>query len=441
MLYIYQEQGNARSRELRERSHLFAGLTARIGKNSGERGGEGEILTDSVGQPSNQINQNNQSDQINQNNQSDQPHSQSSHPNQANDQATHPDNNYQDYRYTRYADILADPEYMRDHRIFVREPSFADEVVLLFGGDILFDPGYAVMAAAIERGGTVEDAFCANLLEMMQSADIMMLNNEFTYTRRGEPTSGKRFTFRADPSSAAWLIDMGVDIVSLANNHTFDYGEVSLLDTIEALETHGINHVGAGRNMSEASAPVFFIVGDIKIAILAATQIERLANPDTREATATAPGVMRFMNPARLLEAVTAAKEVSDFVVVFVHWGTESADQPDWMQIDHAPLIAAAGADLIIGSHPHVLQGIVRHGNTPIAYSLGDFWFSSRTTDTGLLEVVINEDGIKTLRFIPAIQRNCFTSILLGSEKARVLDIVRNLSPRTRIDEEGYISW
>ena len=340
----------------------------------------------------------------------------------------------------RYADILSDPEYMRENRIYAREAIVPGEARFLFGGDILFDSYYAVMATAIQRGGTVDKAFSDDLLEMMHQADVMMLNNEFTYTKRGEPYPEKQFVFRANPDKAAWLNDMGVNLVSLANNHTFDYGEISLLDTLDTLESHGVPYVGAGRNIDEASAPAYFIISDIKIAVIAATQIERLDNPDTRGATPTLPGVFRCMNPDLLLKVVAEAKENSDFVIVFLHWGAENVDQPDWLQLEQGLKIAAAGADLIVGAHPHCLQGITYHGATPVAYSLGNFWFSSRPVDTGLLEAIIDQNGLKTLRFIPALQKNCFTSLVYDQEKARILTTMRTLSPNITIDEEGVIT-
>ena len=112
-----------------------------------------------------------------------------------------------------------------------------------------------------------------------------MINNEFPYSSRGIPTEGKQFTFRARPESASILEEMGVDIVSLANNHAYDYGEDAFLDTLDTLAGIGMPYVGAGRNLEEASKPVYFIAGDIKIAIVSATQIERLDNPDTKGAT------------------------------------------------------------------------------------------------------------------------------------------------------------
>ena len=116
-----------------------------------------------------------------------------------------------------------------------------------------------------------------------------MVNNEFPYTDRGTPTPGKKFTFRAKPEYASYLTDMGTDVVSLANNHAYDYGEVSLTDSIDTLNRIGMPFVGAGRNLEEAVKPVYFIANDKRIAFISATQIERTDNPDTKEATLDSP--------------------------------------------------------------------------------------------------------------------------------------------------------
>lgn len=339
-----------------------------------------------------------------------------------------------------YGDVLADPEYMAANNIYARPNKTEGVVTLGFAGDILFDDEYAMMAHLKSSGGSIESGLSEALLAQMRDVDIMMLNNEFPYTERGTPTEGKTFTFRADTSTVSYLEDMGVDIVSLANNHAYDFGEIGLLDSLDALKAAGMPYVGAGRNLEEASKPVYFISGDIKIAILSATQIERLENPDTRGATDSSPGVFRCLNPSALCEAVSKAKQDSDFVIVFIHWGTENVAEPDWAQLDQAPKLAQAGADLIIGAHPHCLQGIQYYEEVPVIYSLGNFWFNSKTIDTGMVQVDITRDGISNFRFIPAIQSNCRTDLAYDAEKARILSYMQSLSKGVAIDQEGNVS-
>lgn len=340
---------------------------------------------------------------------------------------------------SRYADVLQDEAYMAEHNIYAKEPFSEEYVTLLFAGDILFDPNYSVMAKVLQNGGDIGNGIAPDLIGEMQSADIMMLNNEFAYSDRGAPTPEKQFTFRARPDSVAYLTDMGVDIVSLANNHAYDYGEQALLDSLQILQAEGIPYVGAGVNEQEASAPVYFIINDMKIAFISATQIERLDNPDTKGATETSPGVFRCFNGEKLMQTVAQAKEESDFVVVYIHWGTENQEETDWLQNKQAPELVEAGADLIIGDHPHILQRIEIIDGVPVIYSLGNFWFNSKPLDTGMVKVTISEEGLQSFQFIPCQQVNCRTSMLEGEEKSRVLGEMRRMSGNVQIDEDGYV--
>ena len=314
------------------------------------------------------------------------------------------------------------------------------DVTLAFVGDILLDDNYSMMVTLKNRDGGIYGCISEDLMKEMQAADIFMLNNEFTFTDRGEPLAEKKFTFRAKPENVSILNEMGVDIVSLANNHAYDYGEISLLDTLDTLENAGILYAGAGRNIEEAAAPVYYEIGGMKIGFVAATQIERLDNPDTKEATETTPGVFRCWNPEKMLEVVEQTKQNCDFVVVYIHWGAENTVELDWAQRDQAVQLAEAGADLIIGDHPHCLQPIDYVGDVPVIYSLGNFWFNSKTVDTCLVKGVVNAEGLQTLQFVPALQSGCSTKMLYGAEKERVLTYMRTISTNINIDEEGYIA-
>lgn len=317
----------------------------------------------------------------------------------------------------------------------------SNQVTLAFAGDILFDEAYAIMYRYIARGSSVEDTFLAGLLERIRGADVFMLNNEFPYSNRGTPTAGKQFTFRANPQYAGILLELGVDLVSLANNHAYDYGNEALLDTFDTLEAAQVPYVGAGRNLEEALKPVYLIANDMKIAVVSATQIERNATPDTKEATATSAGVLRCLDPSALLRVIAEAKENSDFVILYIHWGTESQEEIDWLQEEQSATYARAGVDLIIGDHPHCLQKIDVVEGVPVIYSLGNFWFNSKTQDTCLVEAAVNREGIASLRFVPCKSEECRTRLLEGAEAEGVLNYMRSISPNVYIDKEGYVTW
>lgn len=321
------------------------------------------------------------------------------------------------------------------------ECASTERVTLAFAGDILLDDSYAMMSKYTLRGSSIQDTFSAGLLEKMRSADVFMLNNEFTFTTRGQPTPDKQFTFRAKPENVEFLHQLGVDIVSLANNHAYDYGEVSLLDTMATLDNAGIAYVGAGENLAEAVKPTYIIANGMKIAIVSATQIERNGTPDTKGATETSPGVFRCMNPDNLLTAIREAEENSDFTILYIHWGTEGQEGTDWLQEEQAPLYAEAGVDLIIGDHPHCLQRLDVVSGVPVIYSLGNYWFNSKTQNTCLIEISIKEGVLENFRFVPCRQSDCRTLLLEGAEKEAVLEYMRSISPNVEIDGEGNVRF
>ena len=314
-------------------------------------------------------------------------------------------------------------------------------IVIDFAGDIDFDDGYSNMIALRSDPNGISGRIGESLLKRMNAADICMINNEFPYSDRGTPLPNKKFTFRAKPETASFLKVMGADIVGLANNHAYDYGPDALLDTFDTLESEGIPYVGAGRNVDEAKRPYYFVFGDTTVAFAAATQIERSLPPDTKEATATEPGVLRTLDPTAFCGVLKEAKEHSDFVVAFVHWGTENTNEQEESQRELARAYAEAGADLIIGAHPHVLQGFEYIDGVPVMYSLGNFWFNSKTLDTCIVEATIKDKKLASLQFVPCIQQNCRTTMQDKgtAEYIRILKEERSYSNGVEIDEAGFV--
>ena len=314
-----------------------------------------------------------------------------------------------------------------------------DVIRFTFTGDILLDDAYAVMSNYRTKNEVLEDCVEQSLLERMRSADVCVVNNEFTYTETNKPIANKTFTFRAKPENVEILKEMGVDTVSLANNHVYDFGEQGLLDTLDTLEGAGISYTGAGRDIEEASKIIYYCNDSMKISLVCATQIERYPNPNTKGATEDSPGTFRCYESEALLERIREADANSDVTIVFLHWGTESTTDLDWRQTTQAKECAQAGADVIVGAHPHVIQGIGYEGDVPVFYSLGNYWFSSKNLDSALLTLDVNKDGVVSAQFLPCLTRNCQTLEATGSEKTRVLNLMRRLSPGVAIDDDGYV--
>lgn len=220
-----------------------------------------------------------------------------------------------------YADLLKDPEVMAANKIYVKETAETGKTRIIFGGRYpvrlpLRDHGIPLKEGAGDRGWN----FRGSLIHHAERRYLYGKQRISVYDGRSA-TAGKKFTFRADPKYASWLFDMGADLVSLANNHAYDYGEVSLTDTLDTLEAIGMPYVGAGRNLDEAVKPVSFIANGRKITFVSATQIERTLPPDTKGATETTPGVFRCLEINKLLEVISAAKADSDFVIVYTTGG------------------------------------------------------------------------------------------------------------------------
>lgn len=315
-----------------------------------------------------------------------------------------------------------------------------EKITLAFAGDMNMDESWPTTKFLNRQNNDIYACISGDLIQEMQNADIFMPNNEFTYSLRGAKTPGKMYTFRANPDRVKVMQELGTDIVLLANNHCHDYGADSLYDTLDTLEQAGIYYVGAGRNLQDAMTPFYFIYHDLVIAYVAASNAEMYRL--TPQATATTPGILRCYDPSLFLEEIRVAKQNADIVIASIHWGKEGSNHvvPAQQQLGHQMI--EAGADAIIGSHPHVLQGIEFYQGKPIMYSLGNFWFNAQTLYTCLYELEIDTQTrtIDRVRFIPAVQQNCTTVKATDAAKQReIYQFEEKLSFDVKIDDEGYV--
>lgn len=283
------------------------------------------------------------------------------------------------------------------------EPSGTDEVVnavskkrptMIFCGDILIDGS---VKNVVEREG-LDIIFRPEYRGPFRNADIAMADLEMPVSTRGAPMLDKEYNFRGDPSSLDLLEDMGIDIVTVANNHTMDYGREAFTDTLDLLDERGIKYVGGGRDKNEAERWVTLKAGDYSVAFLAAT---RVISSASWYAAKNQPGVFGTYDPSVLNAQIALAKQEADYVVVYAHWGVEKNSVPEDYQRDMARGYVNAGADLVVACHPHVLQSLEFYKGTLIAYSLGNFIFTDSQKDTAALEVTINEDGGLSARLRP----------------------------------------
>lgn len=259
-------------------------------------------------------------------------------------------------------------------------PTVPDDQLAVYDAELPADAIEIAAVGDVNMGGTlgrvIEQRGAAypwqHVAPLLQRADITFVNFESTASVRGSPAA-KQFTFRSDPASLVPMRDAGVDVASVANNHSLDYGPDALLDTVANLRGLGIQPVGAGVNEIEAWRPAVVESGGVRFAFVAATRVL----PPGWAATAGGPGVASAYLQETLLGAVAAARATGAVVIVSVHWGIEGATQPAPYQVDLSHRLVDAGASVVLGHHPHVLQPVVRYKDAVIAYSLGNFVFTS----------------------------------------------------------------
>lgn len=315
-----------------------------------------------------------------------------------------------------------------------------DILTLAFVGDMNLDENWATTKFLDQQPNGIYDCISPELITKMQQADILMVNNEFTYSTRGTPLKGKSWTFRANPSRIEILKELGADIALMANNHCYDYGEVGLQDTLHTLKHAGIPSVGAGTNLDAAMRPYYFVYDNLVIAYVAASNAE--VNRMTPQATESGGGVLLCYDSSLFLETIQTASKNADIVIANVHWGTEYSNYTVEEQHQLAYDIINAGADAIVGSHPHVLQGIEYYQGKPIIYSLGNFWFNEKTMYTCLYELEIDTTAkeICGVKFTPATQKGCQTILATEyKDQRKIWDFEEKISFDITIDDEGYV--
>ena len=279
-----------------------------------------------------------------------------------------------------------------------REPT-GEPVTIAFGGDVHFE-------------GAIGSRLAANpattfgpIAGVLRRADLAVVNLETAITERGSP-AGKDFTFRAPPSALTALKEAGVDVATMANNHGLDFGPVGLRDSLAAVKAARFPVVGIGRDADEAYRAYQTTVKGQRIAVIGATQVLDSSLAAAWTAGDGKPGMASAYQEARLLAAVKAARASADTVIVDLHWGRELANCPIDRQRALAPKLVAAGADVVVGSHAHILLGGGYLRGAYVHYGLGNFVFYARggpTAQSGVLLLTLRGRAVTTSRWVPAV--------------------------------------
>lgn len=234
--------------------------------------------------------------------------------------------------------------------------------------------------------------------EILKRADIVTGNLEAPLASNGVEFTEKRFRFKTSPQAAIALKNAGFTHLSLANNHILDFGVEGLQQTLSALDTNNIAHSGAGLGLSDARKASVLEVKGVRIALLSYS----LTYPDDFFAGVDRPGTAPGY-ASNFTVDISKAKENADCVIVSFHWGGEGLEIPKPYQLSAAHSAVDAGADIVLGHHPHVLQGIEYYGKGVIFYSLGNFAFGShsRTSARSMIARIVFDGGIREVEIVP----------------------------------------
>jgi poly-gamma-glutamate capsule biosynthesis protein CapA/YwtB (metallophosphatase superfamily) len=271
------------------------------------------------------------------------------------------------------------------------------EVTLVAVGDI----NLGRKAGRIILAGDVDYAF-EKTRDIISSADIAFGNLESTISDQNGITQNGVWLFTAPPIAAETLAHAGFDVVSLSNNHVWDFGKRALLSTPVYLDGVGIKHAGTGETIDAAFTPAILTVKGVRIAFFSVTRIFNFGGPEHEAFSYAAWADMDRLGPA-----IKKVKPDVDLVVVAAHWGAEYQDRPADETVKLAHEMVDSGADIILGGHPHVPQGIERYNNAFIIYSLGNFAYHQTTehsvwkTRSIILELTLTKSGVKSYGMIP----------------------------------------
>lgn len=286
-----------------------------------------------------------------------------------------------------------------------QQPISASPLRIVFVGDVLLE-------APWQQPPLRPAELFENVRASLSGADVAVCNLEepltdWPYrTRHKNPAAvaaGRDFIFRATaPDAATALREAGIDVAALANNHTMDYGERGLLDTIKRLTDAGVLPVGAGETLAEAEQVRVLAVGGLRVGFLSFSDVV----PSSYAAEADLPGIASSKDSSRVRAAIARARPSVDFLAVIFHWGEGVTSSTTPRQQELARVAVRAGADLVLGAHPHVLQGVGCVGRVPVVYSAGNFVFSSRrpaSQRSALFEIEVVAGRASAIRVVPLL--------------------------------------
>ena len=285
----------------------------------------------------------------------------------------------------------------------------------------------------------------SELKQFTQKSDVSLANLEVPLTDRTTKTARKsakellakdQWILKADPRHAKYIAEAGIKLVTLANNHAMDYGTDGVSQMISLLDTAGIAHAGAGDQANVANRPaIVTLANGTKVALLSSLAFMtpnalRKATPATLTSGGVSVlsfgGVIGEAAKAKLSRWIAGCRQQADIVVVGLHWGVERKPLPTAYQVTLGRALIDAGADIVWGNHPHVLQGAELYHGHLIMYSMGNL-ISGLPAHTGLFRVKIDPNGTQALQFIPGYNRGGILRIVKSLNHKGAVQQMRSL--------------
>jgi poly-gamma-glutamate capsule biosynthesis protein CapA/YwtB (metallophosphatase superfamily) len=302
----------------------------------------------------------------------------------------------------------------------------------------IFWVGDIVMEVPWRQQAVVPNALFDGVREHLKTADLAIGNLETPLTDWTEQTlnkdkaaveAGKDVILRvSSPEAAQAIAGAGIKVVGLANNHVMDFSEQGLRDTIERLRKAGVSYAGAGENLAEAEGALILKIKGKRIGILSFSDVV----PKYSWAEAEHPGIATAKEADRVVAAVRRTRPKVDILIMVFHWGTQFVQEPIPRQVFLAQEAQRAGADLVLGAHPHVLQGVGCIARAPVVYSAGNFVFptmSAPTRRTVIFEFEFSGDQPISVRLVPAvIDEHGAPQLVSGDARLDILDEMTKLS-------------
>lgn len=310
-------------------------------------------------------------------------------------------------------------------------------ITISFVGDVFTSDR---MYSNYMNNGGLTGVVSQKVLDVFQGSDIMVANHEYCSTDIDDSNalSFQKWIEQCDTKNEFIFGELGIDVAGLANNHAFDYGKQGFLDTLDGLDEMGIMYVGAGRDYEDATKAKVMEVGDKSIAFFASNKVITDVGWIVDDSKPGMNGLYTWSDTyTTMIENIKEASKTNDLVVVMLHFGTERTNQHTSDQTTFARACIDAGADIIIGHHAHVLQGIEYYGDGVIFYNLGNFLFSNYVSETMVVTVTLERDNSYSLSILPCQSSMYYTKDVTTST---VFDILNRYSVNAKVSSDGTVS-